>query len=92
MKAKDLKLEDQFGASEARVLDPYGFAVPVKKEHQGKVFPIHNEKGHLTLYRINPRCAKQTKLVRDQFGKGYLQIFRSILLAVPSVKVKWNEV
>ncbi len=91
---KVVKLKDQFGASEAQVTYPYAFAVPAKKEHAGKVFSIYNEKAHLTIYKISPREIIKKVTVRDQFSRRYrsIEVLRSILLAVPSIKVKWGKV
>ena len=91
---RGVKLKDQFGTSEAKVTYPYAFAVPVKKEHVGKVFSVHNERAHLTIYNISHREIAKKSMVRDQFSRRYryVEIIRSILLAVPSVKVKWGEV
>jgi hypothetical protein len=85
-------LRDQFMTSDAKVTYPYGFAVPVKKEHEGRTFPIHNEKAHLILYKMSPRSFAKPVKVRDQFGGRYLYVYRAILLAVPSVKHEWKEV
>ncbi len=91
---RGVKLRDQFGTSEAEVTYPYAFAVPVKKEHAGKVFSIHNEKAHLAIYKISPREITRKSMVSDQFSRRYryVEVVRSILLAVPSIKVKWGEV
>ena len=88
---KTVKLEDQFGGSEARVYYPRMFAVPVRKWFQGETFGINNEKAHLAIYNINPRSVEQVKPVRDQFSRRYVQIFRSVLLGAPSVKQSWQE-
>ena len=89
---KEVKLEDQFASREAKVTYPIAFAVPVKKEHEGKTFPIHNEKAHLVFYRITPseNIPKSIKAY-DQFGRYYLKIGVSYLLGVPSMKVDWKE-
>lgn len=89
---RTVKLRDQFGKSKVKVLTPYGFAVPVKKRHDGKTYPIHNKKAHLVLYRITPYQQKESIVARDQFGKYKLKVFWSILLAVPSRKIKWKKV
>jgi hypothetical protein len=89
---KEFKLEDQFGKSEALVLHPYGFAAPAKKQHGESAFPIRNAKLHLTLYHLQP-MREVLKLVKfkDQFAIGYAQSLWSALLAVPTVKLKWEE-
>lgn len=87
-----VKLKDQFGSQEVEVADPFAFAVPVKKIHHGETFGIHNERAHLVIYRMTPGSVDQTKLVRDQFGRRYLRILRSVLLGTPSLKLEWREV
>jgi len=89
---RTVKLRDQFGKSKVKVLTPYGFAVPVRKRHDGKTYPIHNKKAHLVLYQITHHQQKESIKVRDQFGKYKLDVFLSVLLAVPSKKIKWKEV
>ena len=89
--SKAVKLEDQFGAGETKVYDPIFFAVPVKKWWEGQTFGIHNEKAHLAFYRIYPESMQKAIVVRDQFGPRSLQTYRSVLLAVPSVKLEWKE-
>ncbi len=89
---KAVTLEDQFGKKETKVYDPVFFAVPVKKWYEGQTYGIYNEKAHLAIYRIYPESLQQTIMVRDQFSRRYEQVFRSILLAVPSVKLEWKEV
>jgi hypothetical protein len=89
---KPVKLEDQFHKREAEVYDPVAFAVPVSKEHHGRVFPIHNKNAHLTIYKVKPSKDMPDVIdARDQFGlHRYLKMGRSYLLAVPSKKVQWK--
>ena len=89
---KAVALKDQFGADEVKVTAPLAFAVPVKKEHAGTAIPIRNKRAHLVLYRITPRSMQRTELVRDQFGRRHIQIYRSVFLAAPSLKREWKEV
>ncbi|MGK7914493.1 MAG: hypothetical protein AB4038_02965 [Prochloraceae cyanobacterium] len=84
-------LQDQFGSIEAKVLYPLFFGVPVKKTYRENVSPIYNEKAHLIIYRITPRSLQEVSYVRDQFDKYFLYCFRSLGLAVPSLKLRWNE-
>ena len=88
---KAVELEDQFGRAEARVYYPRMFAVPVRKWFQGETSGINNERAHLAIYIINPRAVEQVKPVRDQFSRRYVQVFRSVLLAAPSVKLAWER-
>jgi len=95
---KTVELKDQFGASKVIVTCPYGFAVPVKKKYEG-TFPIYNDEAHLTLYAIRPargdkpmEFAMRPIRVKDQFGTRGIGRFRSLLLAVPSIKREWKEI
>ena len=88
-----LKLRDQFGASEARLRLPLYFAVPVRKRHETKEYPIQNERAHLLIFGITPRDLKKKVTLRNQFTKGTsLPIVRSLMLAVPSIKREWKHV
>lgn len=90
---KSVKLEDQFHKREATVYHPVAFAVPVSKEHHGKVFPIHNSKAHLTIYQVEQSKDMPDMIdARDQFGlHRYLKMGVSYLLAVPSKKLEVKE-
>lgn len=89
---REVKLVDQFGKSKVKIAYPYGFAAPAEKKHGGRVFPVQNKKAHLVLYKITPRKVEKSRITADQFGKHQLNFYQSILLAVPSVKLKWKEV
>jgi len=88
---KEVTLQDQFGSEETRVLYPIAFGVPVQKEHEGRVYPIHNDRAHLLIHRIVPQSVRRGKVVRDQFGLRYLAFLQSVALAVPSIKLEWKE-
>ena len=88
---KEVKLRDQFGAAEGKVIYPYGFAVPAEKKHDGRHFPIYNEKAHLLLYRLLTPGTRRGVAAKDQFGRYYLGIYQAVLLAVPSVKLEWRK-
>jgi len=89
-----VKLEDQFGGREARVYEPYCFAVPVFKKYRDKEYKILNKDAHLTIYKATP--SKDVPAVvdtRDQFAaRRGLKLGPSYLLAVPSKKVDWKDV
>lgn len=87
---KSVTLEDQFGACDTPVGPPYAFAVPVIKWYEGEAHEIRNPDAHLVFYRIRPKSVDQQRLVYDQFGKRYLQFFRTVLLGVPTVKSEWQ--
>lgn len=89
---EQVTLQDQFGSQEARVIFPLAFGVPVRKAYLGHISPIHNEKVHLLIYRITSQPVREGRPVRDQFGRRYLCFFRSVGLAVPSLKQEWNEI
>jgi hypothetical protein len=90
---KVLKLRDQFGASEARLTLPLFFAVPVTKRHGTKVFQIRNERAHLLIVGITPRNFQKKVKLRNQFTRGVsVQVVRSVMLAVPSIKHEWKPV
>jgi hypothetical protein len=86
-----VELEDQFGSEPAEILYPVAFGVPVQKEYKGEVSPINNDRAHLLIQRIVPRPVQQRKIVRDQFGRRYVSFLRSVGLAVPCVKHKWQD-
>jgi len=88
---KEVALEDQFGREEARVLYPILFGAPVHKEFRDQISPIYNDRAHLLIYRIVPRRVRQSRIVRDQFGRRYLTFMRSVALAVPGLKREWKE-
>lgn len=88
---KVLKLKDQFGGEEARLRLPLYFAVPVKKRHGDKTFPIHNEKAHLLIFSITPKDLPKELKVRNQFTRGIsVKVVRSLMLAAPSIKLEWK--
>lgn len=87
---KEVKLEDQFGDGKVDVFYPIAFAVPVWKQHGNATFDIHNDDAHLLIYRITPRNLEKSVLVRDQFGRRQLHVYRSLLLAAPSKKLNWK--
>jgi len=86
-----VKLRDQFGSEEARLRLPLFLAVPVKKSHAAKAYPIRNESAHLLIFSITTRdVAKRVKL-RNQFASGIaVPVVRSLMLAVPSLKRQWK--
>jgi hypothetical protein len=96
-------ITDQFGREETEVTYPVAFGVPVSKIHLEKDFPFHpdriekvppiyNKRAHLVIYRIEPRKIQEGRVVRDQFAVRHLYFFRSLGLAVPSLKLEWKQV
>jgi hypothetical protein len=89
--AVNLKLRDQFGASEAKLGIPMYFGVPVRKRHGTQNFGIHNERAHLLIFGISPRNYEKKVTLRNQFARGIAcGVVRSVMLAAPSVKLKWK--
>jgi hypothetical protein len=88
-----LKLRDQFGANEARLRLPLYFAVPVRKRHDTKEYPIQNERAHLLIFGITPRNLEKKVTLRNQFTKAAsVATVRIVMLAVPSIKHEWKHV
>lgn len=92
IKRETLVLEDQFHERKADLRHAMAFAVPVKKEHAGKSFPIVNEEAHLTIYWVSySKNMPHIIETRDQFARHrYLKVDRSFLLAAPSKKIDWK--
>jgi hypothetical protein len=87
-----LKLWDQFGTSEVRLGRPLFFAVPVRKRHQTKEYPIQNERAHLLILAITPRNLEKKVTLRNQFARGTsVAVVRSVMLAAPSIKHEWKQ-
>jgi hypothetical protein len=90
--AKELKLKDQFGGDEVRLNLPLYFAVPVLKRHGEKDYPIQNGSAHLLIFSITVRDIQKKITLRNQFAKGIsINVVRSIMLAVPSLKRDWKQ-
>ena len=87
---KAVTLRDQFRRDSVLVLEPLLFGVPVEKRRKA-VEPIHNEKAHLTIYRLDPRDNSERRKVRDQFDTYGLTMLATALLAVPTRKLEWAE-
>ena len=83
-------LTDQFGKSEAHVLEPVRFCNPVQKVHNDKLNPIRHRHHHLKFYRIDSKEPDVTRgvYVDNQFGKKQkLMLTRPLFLAVPTQKL-----
>ena len=94
--APPVVLEDQFDVRLKRrevikELRPVFFGVPVSKNGERIIHP----EAHLALYDIAPKSDSGKPpikvLTRDQFGTLDMEVEGSILLAVPSLKLKWGE-
>jgi len=88
---KIIKLRDQFGPSETSLRLPLYFAVPVAKRHDTKDYPIINKAAHLLIFSINVRNVEKKITLRNQFSRGTaVNVVRSVMLAVPSLKREWK--
>jgi hypothetical protein len=88
---KIIKLRDQFGPSETPLRLPLYFAVPVAKRHDTKDDPIINKPAHLLIFSINVRNVEKKITLRNQFSRGTaVNVVRSVMLAVPSLKREWK--
>jgi hypothetical protein len=86
-----LKLRDQFGADEVALSFPMYFAVPVMKKFGDRSYPIQNKRAHLLIFSITPRSAQKQITLRNQFARGVaVRVVRSVMLAAPSLKLKWK--
>jgi hypothetical protein len=90
---RDVQLEDQFGAVDARVTDPIYFCNPVEKTHDGEVTEIKNDNHHLTVYNLDheEELQKLRVEVDNQFGEQELNVQGPVMLAVPTQKEEHNE-
>jgi hypothetical protein len=76
--------------------EPAFFCVPVLKTEDGKEPPREHRlvqpDAHLALYDLTPTTEfKRRVFTQDQFGRGELDVTRSLMLAVPSTKVRWGQ-
>lgn len=86
-------LRDQFGASRVRLLAPLSFAVPVEKRHGTKASAIQNSRAHLLIFDITTKDLDDVTKVTiwNQFDKRKsVDVLRSVMLAVPSIKQEWS--
>ncbi len=89
---KVVRLRDQWGKYEAKVYVPRFFAAPTRKWHGGDVEGVKNAKAHLAIYQISPSKADKAAKSRDQFGTRVVNARRTVFLAVPCKKGKWEAV
>jgi hypothetical protein len=96
--ARQVTLLDQFDALMRRPerierLIPAYFCVPVQKRFRDTTSRIIDRATHLAIYRIAPTEPLREPIVavtRDQFGAHRQQVLGSELLAVPTIKRKWD--
>jgi hypothetical protein len=82
-------LRDQFGTSNARVMEPFLFCNPAVKLHSDRVTQIEDPNAHLKFYKLETAAEPRTRqvLVSNQFGEQKLQVFHPAFLAVPTQKL-----
>ncbi len=91
--AKAVSLDDQLDRQRSvRVNRPLFFCVPVAKMHEDHVFKVLNPRVHLAVYEITPKAYDLRKTLANQFGRREVTLLKSEMLAVPSEKLRWNEV
>jgi hypothetical protein len=89
-KKREVTLKDQFDKGPVKTLveKPMFFCTPVQKNNE----PIIDEKYHLACYSISPLDGVPSVpikvKIKNQFGENQLEAIKSILLCVPSVKLK----
>ena len=79
-----VRLRDQFGQSQDKVIRPRYLCNPVSKNHE----PIPHPEFHLVCYEIleDTEPAEFKVLVKNQFGVQTLKVQRPELLCLPSSK------
>ena len=86
-------LSDQFSLEpvEKTVKEPWYFANPVQKTHDGEITDIKND-DHLVFYEISGGAFFMEDLsIVNQFGPQLIDVYESEgdILGVPSVKIAW---
>ena len=82
-----VRLEDQFGTKDVRVVKPVSICTPVNKNGEG----ILDETAHLTCFTIQkirgePPFTRRDVQMSNQFGDQSLRVKRPRTLCVPSTK------
>jgi len=82
-KPLDVKLQDQFGASGAKVVKPTMICAPTSKNGA----PVKDPRTHLVCYEDEgPKPVDKKVSVQNQFGKDTLTVGGPVMLCVPSLK------
>jgi hypothetical protein len=87
---KGVELGDQFMQQGNVAMQPLYFAVPVRKYHNGNLFPINNPDDHLIFYQLDPIDFNFYRETKDQFGHKETSTLFTELLGVPSKKLMWQ--
>jgi hypothetical protein len=88
-------LSDQFYPEpmQKMVYQPWYFANPVQKTHDGKITEIGNSKDHLVFYLIDGGVFVTEELpIVNQFGPQFINVYEDEgdILGVPSEKISWT--
>jgi uncharacterized repeat protein (TIGR02543 family) len=86
-------MKDQFREDkDVSVYEPYLFANPVRKTHDGNVTEIVNLEAHLVIYVISAEFWEGPEVqVDNQFGEQTFQLFQDpVVFAVPSEKLSYE--
>lgn len=85
------RVRDQFGGEEVKLNYPLYFAVPVVKRFGENSYGIYNERAHLLIWSITNKEYDKTIKLKNQFTRGMsVRAVRSVMLGVPSVKLRWK--
>ena len=85
--AKGVTLRDQFQQRQFEVVRALYLCNPAEKNHNGKVYPIVDERNHLMCYEVIPHNTVNRPVVtRDQFGVRGLKAVRTEELCIPTKK------
>jgi len=88
VRSPNVVLDDQFGKTENRVIEPRLLCAPVNKDGEG----LENKRDHLVFYELKERIPVNRLVeVENQFGKQRLRVLDSFLLGVPSLKTVIEE-
>lgn len=86
-----VSLEDQFGTQpNVGFGQAKFFCVPVQKARDGNVEAIHNADAHLTIYAIDRGPGGRQISGIDQFGDRSIFVQESVLLGVPTKKLRFR--
>lgn len=87
---RDVSLRDQFDSrTGVPVTFPLLFCVPVVKTYGKETTTISRPRAHLTFYRIEPEEYSIPRTFSDQFATTDVTVVRSVMLGVPTKKIKW---
>ncbi len=80
-------LQDQWNTVSVVAAEPEMWLNPVRKTHNGQIFPIVDPVAHLACYRLLPPMpAFHPAVASDQFGVWQIEALDHCWLCVPSYK------